>query len=322
MVQKRRSSRGRKRRSAVSLKIEANNKRNVRRYTKRYLQLRNRIFLRDHYTCQCKLCEKPTGVKCNIHHIRKWSSDRRLRENKFNLITICRSCSLKHIDRREQKWETRLKLIARKNERRFLKENKTKEEILALQRANQILPDGFEQYEYKSDDEITKVKALEYYLRKTWRLMKFRTQNKTSNSYLAYGGRGITMCKEWVDSFEAFEKYVLANLGDRPEGSSIDRIDNDGNYEEGNIRWATAEVQGQNRRTTLLDEAMVAVILILYYKYKFKIARIIDVMNLPSRSVCNGVVRGATWRSVSYDYRSIITDEKARQAIVDYVEKT
>lgn len=81
-----------------------------------------------------------------------------------------------------------------------------------------------------------------------WRGMRDRCNNEKAASYPSYGGRGIAVCKRWNDSFEAF----LADMGERPEGRSIDRIDNDGNYEPGNCRWATQKEQARNTRSNVL----------------------------------------------------------------------
>jgi hypothetical protein len=77
-----------------------------------------------------------------------------------------------------------------------------------------------------------------------WVNMKQRCFNPNLDSYPNYGGRGITVCDEWRDSFEAFYRYV----GEPPEGTTIDRINNDGNYEPGNVKWSTATEQVTNRR--------------------------------------------------------------------------
>jgi hypothetical protein len=78
-----------------------------------------------------------------------------------------------------------------------------------------------------------------------WGGIKTRCTNKNAPDYGRYGGRGITMCDEWVDSFDAF----FSHIGPKPsQQHSIDRIDNDKGYEPGNVRWATKTEQVKNRR--------------------------------------------------------------------------
>jgi hypothetical protein len=80
---------------------------------------------------------------------------------------------------------------------------------------------------------------------KSWASMIDRCRNPRHRSYADYGGRGILVCPEW-DSFERFR----ANMGERPSKQhSLDRINNDGNYEPGNCRWATRRQQLRNTRS-------------------------------------------------------------------------
>lgn len=84
-----------------------------------------------------------------------------------------------------------------------------------------------------------------------WTNMKTRCTNKKATGFEHYGGRGIKMCDRWLNSFEAFYK----DMGPRPSPDhTIDRIDNNGNYEKSNCRWAVDETQKNNRSDTIFLE--------------------------------------------------------------------
>lgn len=82
-------------------------------------------------------------------------------------------------------------------------------------------------------------------LYRTWLGMKRRCNNPNAVDYSYYGGRGIKVCNRWLESFENF----LIDMGEKPDKKlSLDRVDNDGNYEPRNCRWATHSEQMLNRR--------------------------------------------------------------------------
>lgn len=86
---------------------------------------------------------------------------------------------------------------------------------------------------------------------RTWEGMRARCGRRTDPEWENYGGRGVTVCERWAESFEAF----LADMGERPPGTTLDRYPNrDGNYEPGNCRWATIEEQNNNKRTNRIVE--------------------------------------------------------------------
>ncbi len=88
-----------------------------------------------------------------------------------------------------------------------------------------------------------------------WQGMKKRCYNKNNSGYKHYGGRGIMVCERWVNSFEnfkndmflAFKKHIKENGN---KNTSLDRINNDGNYEPSNVRWTVRSIQNKNKRNT------------------------------------------------------------------------
>lgn len=109
----------------------------------------------------------------------------------------------------------------------------------------------------------------------TWASMKQRCENPKHASYKNYGARGISVCAAWRDSYEQF----LADMGRRPEkGSSIERLNPDGNYEPGNCVWLGQLAQANNRRSTVRVIAFGLTLTAAEASRKF---------DIPSRTVLN-----------------------------------
>lgn len=105
----------------------------------------------------------------------------------------------------------------------------------------------------------------------SWKDMNKRCSNPRCERFPHYGGRGITVCLRW----KAFVNF-LADMGPRPEGTSLDRIDVNGNYEPGNCRWATAQVQMRNRTDNRFVE---------YGGSRFTIAAWSDITGIVQRKI-------------------------------------
>ena len=105
--------------------------------------------------------------------------------------------------------------------------------------------------------EITAKRSTKHGLRKTriysiWSNMKHRCYSPNATGFKNYGGRGITVCEEWKNSFQVFYDWSMSNGYE--EHLTIDRIDVNGNYKPSNCRWVSMEIQQNNRKNNILIE--------------------------------------------------------------------
>jgi len=119
-----------------------------------------------------------------------------------------------------------------------------------------------------------------------------RCYNKDEKSYKNYGGRGIRVCERWHDVHKFIE-----DMGVRPDGTSLDRIDNNGNYEPSNCRWATQEEQCQNARKNIFTPELVREIRTLYKEKKFRSFELAKMYNIRPSSM-HTMLRNKTWKNI------------------------
>lgn len=167
------------------------------------------------------------------------------------------------------------------------------------------LPTNFKQGKVKScgclrkEGSNLKHGLKKHYLYSKWVGIKSRCYAKSCPSNKNYGGRNIIIFQEWKDNFKLFYDWILNNLGDRPSTRhSLDRINNNGNYEPGNLRWATYRMQAQNSRLSKITEETVRKIYDLYFIHNKTVTEISEVIDCSYGIIAN-IVNGRTWNNIT-----------------------
>lgn len=170
----------------------------------------------------------------------------------------------------------------------------------------EALPTNFKQNKVKSCGCLKKETKSnlkhglkKHYLYSLWSSIKSRCYIKSATGYKNYGGKNITIFQEWKDDFKLFYDWILDNLGDRPTNKhSLDRINSNGNYEPGNLKWSTQFEQSQNSGVAKTNAKMVKIIYDLYFTDNKTILEISKITQC-SDNIISHIINGRTWNNIT-----------------------
>lgn len=128
-----------------------------------------------------------------------------------------------------------------------------------------------------------------------WQSMKQRCNNPNSPSYHRYGGRGISVCKEWNEDFYQF----VADMGERPQGTTLERIDNEQGYMPSNCRWATRKEQQRNRANKVMVDIQ---------GVKYRAIELVDISGLKSDTIVHRASLGLSYEQVISKQKRVFVD--------------
>jgi hypothetical protein len=139
---------------------------------------------------------------------------------------------------------------------------------------------------------------------RSWLAMLSRCLRTTHFAYHRYGGRGIVVCERWKSSYSNF----VADMGYRPEGKTLDRIDNSGNYEPSNCRWSTPREQGNNRKGNKW---------ILYQGQKYTVPQLAKLLGIPVATMYSRVTNRKTGeKSAEYVHRTSYRSAHCKESVL------